>query len=137
VVLTLCVQILLLTPPMTQLNTPYPATAYLTGFLRMKGYNCAQSDPAIELVLRLFSRSGLKRILAEITSRKKSKLLIHSLNSLSMILNSTHRRLTLRSVFFKEEIPHWLFELFRVIFCPKDRGSMQSIKWASLRVVGI
>jgi hypothetical protein len=58
---------------MTQLNTPYPATAYLTGFLRMKGYNCAQSDPAIELVLRLFSRGGLKRILAEITARKKTK----------------------------------------------------------------
>ena len=27
-------RVLLLTPPMIQLNTPYPATAYLTGFLR-------------------------------------------------------------------------------------------------------
>jgi radical SAM superfamily enzyme YgiQ (UPF0313 family) len=59
---------------MTQLNTPYPATAYLTGFLRMKGYNCAQSDPAIELVLRLFSRTGLKRILAEIKSTKQASV---------------------------------------------------------------
>ena len=30
-------RVLLLTPPMTQLNTPYPATAYLTGFLRAHG----------------------------------------------------------------------------------------------------
>jgi radical SAM superfamily enzyme YgiQ (UPF0313 family) len=57
---------------MTQLNTPYPATAYLTGFLRMKGYNCVQSDPAIELVLRLFSRSGLKRILSGIKTKQDS-----------------------------------------------------------------
>jgi len=27
-------RLLLVTPPMIQLNTPYPATAYLTGFLR-------------------------------------------------------------------------------------------------------
>jgi radical SAM superfamily enzyme YgiQ (UPF0313 family) len=59
---------------MTQLNTPYPATAYLTGFLRMKGYNCAQSDPAIELVLRLFSHSGLKKILTEIRAAKQSSV---------------------------------------------------------------
>ena len=56
-------RILLLTPPMTQLNTPYPATAYLTGFLRSRGYeDTVQADPALELVLRLFGRDGLGRI---------------------------------------------------------------------------
>src|SRR6185437_2240668 len=55
-------RILLLTPPLTQLNTPYPATAYLTGFLRSRGYSCVQADPGIELVLRLFSREGISRI---------------------------------------------------------------------------
>lgn len=52
-------RILLLTPPMTQINTPYPATAYLYGFLKERGYTVAQADPAIELVLRLFSEKGL------------------------------------------------------------------------------
>jgi hypothetical protein len=47
---------------MTQLNTPYPATAYLTGFLRLQGVNATQADPAIELVLRLFSKKGLMAI---------------------------------------------------------------------------
>ena len=47
---------------MTQLNTPYPATAYLTGFLRSRGYDAHQADPALELVLRLFSRRGLQQI---------------------------------------------------------------------------
>lgn len=59
-------RILLLTPPMTQLNTPYPATAYLTGFLQMHGYTVEQRDPAIELLLALLSRNGLAEIKAEL-----------------------------------------------------------------------
>ncbi|MEW5789150.1 MAG: radical SAM protein [Pseudomonadota bacterium] len=52
-------RVLALMPPMTQLNVPYPATAYLTGFLRSRGVAAFQADLAIELVLRLFSRAGL------------------------------------------------------------------------------
>ena len=57
-------KVLLLTPPMTQLNTPYPATAYLKGFLRKArpDLRVEQADPAIELVLRLFSRKGMTRV---------------------------------------------------------------------------
>ncbi len=55
-------KILLITPPMTQLNTPYPATAYLTGFLRQKGYQVVQRDLAIELFLTMLTRQGLKDI---------------------------------------------------------------------------
>ncbi len=62
-------RILLLTPPMTQLNTPYPATAYLTGFLRSRGWDVQQADPAIELVLRLFSVEGLERIRGELEKK--------------------------------------------------------------------
>jgi radical SAM superfamily enzyme YgiQ (UPF0313 family) len=49
---------------MTQLNTPYPATAYLTGFLRSRGVAAAQEDLALALVLRLFSPDGLLAIRA-------------------------------------------------------------------------
>jgi radical SAM superfamily enzyme YgiQ (UPF0313 family) len=56
----LCV--LLLTPPLTQLNTPYPSTAFLTGFLRSQGVACQQADLGIEMVLRLFSRTGLRQV---------------------------------------------------------------------------
>jgi radical SAM superfamily enzyme YgiQ (UPF0313 family) len=59
-------RVLLITPPMTQLNTPYPATAYLTGFLRLHadrlGLHLAQADAALELFLRVFSRAGLARV---------------------------------------------------------------------------
>ena len=47
---------------MTQLNTPYPASAYLSGFLRQEGYQVAQRDLAIELLLAMLSRQGLEQI---------------------------------------------------------------------------
>ena len=51
-----------LIPPMTQLNTPYPSTAYLTGFLRSRGVDAVQEDIALGLVLELFSPAGLQAI---------------------------------------------------------------------------
>ncbi|SDX79370.1 Radical SAM superfamily enzyme YgiQ, UPF0313 family [Hymenobacter psychrophilus] len=58
--------VLLITPPLTQLNTPYPATAYIKGFLGGRGYAVTQADLGLELVLKLFSRAGLTRVFAEI-----------------------------------------------------------------------
>lgn len=57
--------ILLITPPFTQLNTPYPATAYLTGFLNTKGVSSAQMDLGIDVILELFSATGLTRLFSE------------------------------------------------------------------------
>ena len=47
---------------MTQLNTPYPTTAYLTGFLRSRGIDAVQEDLALALVLELFSPAGLQAV---------------------------------------------------------------------------
>jgi len=55
-------RVLSVIPPMTQLNTPYPSTAYLTGFLRSRGVDAVQEDLALALVLQLFSREGLRAI---------------------------------------------------------------------------
>ena len=56
------VRVLSLIPPMTQLNTPYPSTAYLTGFLRSRGIAATQDDIALRLVLDLFSPAGLQSL---------------------------------------------------------------------------
>jgi radical SAM family protein len=53
---------LLITPPFTQLNTPYPATAYLKGFLNTKGYSSFQMDLGIEVILELFTTESLQHI---------------------------------------------------------------------------
>jgi radical SAM superfamily enzyme YgiQ (UPF0313 family) len=55
-------RVLSVIPPMTQLNTPYPSTAYLTGFLRSRGVDAVQEDLALGLVLKLFSPDGLAEV---------------------------------------------------------------------------
>lgn len=60
--------ILLITPPFTQLNTPYPATAYLKGFFNTKQIATTQMDLGIEVILALFSREGLLSIFNQIDS---------------------------------------------------------------------
>jgi len=54
----------LITPPFTQLNTPYPATAYLKGFLNTKGISSTQADLGIEVTLKLFCRKELEMMFA-------------------------------------------------------------------------
>jgi hypothetical protein len=65
--------IYLITPPFTQLNTPYPATAYLKGFLNTKGINAFQSDLGIEVTLKIFSISGLENIFKACPSEESEK----------------------------------------------------------------
>ena len=60
---------------MTQLNTPYPSTAYLTGFLRSRGIAATQADLAIGLALALLSRGGLlavQPVVAAMPAAKRS-----------------------------------------------------------------
>jgi hypothetical protein len=67
---------LLVTPPMIQLNTPYPATAYLTGFLRQHAdkldLTVTQADASIALFLRLFSAPMVERMAAELGQRARA-----------------------------------------------------------------
>ena len=54
---------------MTQLNTPYPSTAYLTGFLRSRGVCAAQEDLALALALKLLSPEGLAALHEQVLAR--------------------------------------------------------------------
>jgi hypothetical protein len=66
-------RLLLVTPPMIQLNTPYPATAYLTGFLRQRagdlGLEVSQADASLALFLRLYSAPLLREMAEELRAR--------------------------------------------------------------------
>ena len=61
-------RILSIIPPMTQLNTPYPSTAYLTGFLRSRGFRAEQVDLSIALALKLLSVQGVQAIQAQVSA---------------------------------------------------------------------
>lgn len=55
-------EVLLLTPPFTQLNTPYPATQYLKGYLNTLGINSQQADLGIDVFHQIFCKDGLKEV---------------------------------------------------------------------------
>ena len=61
-------KIFLITPPFTQLNTPYPATAYIKGFLNTKNIPATQADLGIETILKLFSKQGLMDLFQNIAN---------------------------------------------------------------------
>jgi len=62
-------KLLLITPPFTQLNTPYPATAYLKGFLNTKNYESFQMDLGIEVISSLFSKKGIEAIFTSVNNK--------------------------------------------------------------------
>lgn len=63
--------VFLITPPFTQLNTPYPATAYIKGFLNTKNISSFQADLGIEVILELFSKQGLTDLFIEAEKAKE------------------------------------------------------------------
>ncbi|MEJ7625537.1 MAG: B12-binding domain-containing radical SAM protein [Ferruginibacter sp.] len=74
--------VLLITPPFTQLNTPYPATAYLKGFLKTKKIESVQADLGIEVMLSLFSKGNLKKIFNEVSAQKELSINAFRIKSL-------------------------------------------------------
>lgn len=105
---------LLITPPFTQLNTPYPATAYLKGFLNTKGIASFQADLGIEVILKLFSKQGLTNLFEEIESNSKKQITNHkreapgTLNPEPRTQNS-ERIIALKSEYLKTIDPVMLF----------------------------
>ena len=79
------IKILLITPPFTQLNTPYPATPYLKCFLKSRGYEVFQVDLGIELINTIFSREGFQKLFDSV-KQTRQKL---SRNARHMIKNET------------------------------------------------
>ncbi|MFK8054865.1 MAG: radical SAM protein [Saprospiraceae bacterium] len=61
-------KILLITPPFTQLNTPYPATAYIKGYLNTQDVAADQIDLGLDTILALFSREGFERLFGELST---------------------------------------------------------------------
>ena len=63
-------RISLVLPPLSQLNTPYPSIAYLTRALSNAGRDARLHDLGINLMLRVFSRAGLRTIFDELEARE-------------------------------------------------------------------
>jgi hypothetical protein len=82
----LATTVLLITPPFTQLNTPYPATAYIKGFLNTRNISAYQSDMGIEVILKIFSKNGLEKIFTVCPNEEDEKWNQISANARRIIL---------------------------------------------------
>lgn len=65
-------KVLLISPPFVQLNTPYPATSYLKGYLNTLDIESQQVDLGIEVILQLFSYKGLELLFSELAKNQKN-----------------------------------------------------------------
>lgn len=65
-------KLFIITPPFTQLNTPYPATAYIKGFLNTKNIESVQADLGIDVILELFSKKGLTDLFQSINQQPET-----------------------------------------------------------------
>ena len=79
-------KILLLTPPLTQLNTPYPATTVLKGYLQAQGHEVAQADLGIELVDRIYPRQWLSPLASDISDPEEREYLLRCADIVEPVL---------------------------------------------------
>lgn len=123
-------KVLFITPPFTQLNTPYPATAYLKGFLNTLNVPSNQADLGIEVILRLFSRKGLTEIFA-IGEKSSQELSDNSARILRMKPNYLN---TIDSVisFLQDKDPTLAYSIAQGDFLPEASRFEQlaELEWA-------
>lgn len=56
------IRILFATSPLLAPNCPYPATAFLTAYLRKCGFDAVQDDFSVKLLSEIFTRNGLESL---------------------------------------------------------------------------
>ncbi len=66
--------VLILQPPLVQLNTPYPSGAYLSAFFKEKKCNVLWKDLGVELFNSIFCRDGIKKLF-DLTENKARSLI--------------------------------------------------------------
>jgi radical SAM superfamily enzyme YgiQ (UPF0313 family) len=77
--------ILLITPPFVQPNSPYPATQYLTGYLKKININATQKDLSLDTLLTVFTSDFLKELFATDSFKHNDHFAIHFEQYLSTI----------------------------------------------------
>lgn len=103
IVTVLSTKVLIITPPFTQLNTPYPASAYIKGFLNTKGIAATQADLGIEVILKLFSKKGLTDLFNRIEARSvgEAELSTGNYQPTTKLTPNAQRIIALKSEYLK------------------------------------
>lgn len=125
-------KIFLITPPFTQLNTPYPATAYIKGFLNTKNIESVQADLGIEVILELFSKQGLEDLFEVQSLKLKVEKL--SLNSQRILALKDDYMKTIDAVigFLQGKNPTLALQICQEDFLPEASrfSQLEEMDWA-------
>jgi hypothetical protein len=123
-------KLFLITPPFTQLNTPYPATAYIKGFLNTLEVPSEQADMGIEVILKLFSREGLQGVFGQATTNHKPK----TINSQRIIALQNEYLKTIDSViaFLQGKNPTLALQICQEDYLPEASrfAQLEELDWA-------
>ena len=97
------IKTLFITPPLTQLNTSYPASPYLKGFLKLHGHEVFQADLSIEVMNAIFSQNGFSALFDQFPANHKrlSRNSQHILSNADMKANRGGSNMGMAKIFNK------------------------------------
>lgn len=122
--------VLLLTPPFTQLNTPYPATAYLKGFLNTKAISAFQMDLGIEVILELFCKKTFAQLFE--TAHNTDKILSENCQRIYSLRADYLRPLDQVILFLQGKNPSFARQICSDNFLPQASRfeQLDDMEWA-------
>lgn len=123
-------EFLFITPPFTQLNTPYPATAYLKGYFNTIGHTVRQADLGINVTLRIFSKDGLTQLFHRI---ENASFTLSADNQQKILLKSSYIR-TIDPVirFLQGNNPNLANHICSRKYLPENRrfSQLEGLEWS-------
>ena len=122
----------LITPPFTQLNTPYPATAYIKGFLNTKNISSTQADLGIEVILALFSKIGLTNLFNYAENVNKSASLSFNINRIIALKDEYLKTINPVIAFLQGKNPTLALQICQEGFLPEASrfAQLEELDWA-------
>ena len=131
-IISLKTKLLLVTPPFTQLNTPYPATAYIKGFLNTKNIASEQADIGIEVILALFSKKGLADLFEASSSTSQIETWSENARRIFALHNEYVKTIDSVIAFLQGKNPTLALQICQEDFLPEASrfAQLEELDWA-------
>ncbi len=125
-------KLFLVTPPFTQLNTPYPATAYIKGFLNTINITSIQADLGIEVILALFSKKGLQDLFQVAEPKFQMKLLSENAQRIFALQEEYLKTIDSVLAFLQGKNPTLALQICQEDFLPEASrfAQLEELDWA-------
>ena len=125
-------KLFLVTPPFTQLNTPYPATAYIKGFLNTKNIESVQADLGIEVILALFSKKGLQDLFQFSKSKFQEEELSENIQRIFALQDEYVKTIDSVIAFLQGKNPTLALQICQEDFLPEASRfeQLEELDWA-------